>query len=111
MHGSEDKEDDSDLGAEGLKDSGGINDCSFEFEVEADEPEVDEVEADLEEVIDAVRQFAVSVETIDEEDSSVFVEGASDPSGHEDADDEVDGVGEDGNVHSLVWLVVVLLSW
>ena len=63
-----------------------------ELQGQADVTEVDEIEADDEQVIDGVGEGFVAVEDVDEEDSSVFVEGASDPDGQGDADGQVNQV-------------------
>ena len=68
-----------------------------------DEADVHEVKADDEEVIDAVREFGVAVKAFDEEHAAVLVQRAGDTHGHADREGEVEGVGEDGFVHSGCW--------
>ena len=63
-----------------------------ELQGQADVTEVDEIEADDEQVIDGVGEGFIAVKDVDEEDPSVFVEGASDPDGQGDTDSEVNQV-------------------
>src|SRR6476659_6491941 len=50
-----------------------------EFQGHADVPEVDQVEADDEQVIDRIGEGFVAVEDVNQKHAAVFVEGAGDP--------------------------------
>ncbi|HJS25014.1 MAG TPA: hypothetical protein VJ751_11720 [Pyrinomonadaceae bacterium] len=63
-----------------------------ELQGQANVAEVDQIEADDEQVIDGVGEGFVAMEDVDEEDSSVFVEGTGDPDGQGDADGQVNQV-------------------
>ena len=63
-----------------------------EFQSQTDVAEVDQVKADDEQVINRVGEGFVAVEDVNQEDASVFVEGAADPDGQRDAEGQVDQV-------------------
>ena len=89
MHDAENDEDNADFIAFDLDDLAQGGKGVGGFERESYVADINELETDDEEVIDGVGEFFVTVEGVDEEDSAVFVEGASDPDGEGDADGEV----------------------
>jgi hypothetical protein len=101
VHRAEDEEDGADFGAELFEDLTEGIERNAQFEEEGDEAEIDEVEADEEEVVDAVGELGIAVEGIHEKDTAVFMEGPGDPDGGGDGDGEVEAVGEDGVIHGL----------
>ncbi len=66
-----------------------------------DEPDVDQVESDDEQVVDRVGHGVVAAKGLHEEDAAVAVERSRDPDGHGDGDREIEEVGGDGVVHGL----------
>jgi len=64
-----------------------------------DEADVDQVEADHEEVVDGIGKGLVAVKGVYEEDSAVFVEGAGNPDGDGDRNEEVGGVRVHNDIH------------
>ena len=74
VHAAEDQQDHSHFVAEKFDGgTGGVNDLRG-FEGEGDEPDVDQVEADDQQMIDGVGQFAVAMECVDQENGSALVE-------------------------------------
>src|SRR6185295_18124143 len=67
-----------------------------ELEGEGHVTDVDQVEADDEQVVDGVGQRLVAVEGIHEEDPAVAMERARHPHGERDADGHVDQIAPDG---------------
>jgi hypothetical protein len=99
VHHAEDQQHHAELGRQGLEDAPGVGDGAVAVEVERDEAEVDEVEADHQEVVDGIGELLVPVQHVGEEDPPVAAERAGDPDGQGDADDQVDDVGDDRAVH------------
>ena len=89
MHEAENYEDYADLVAFELDDLAQGGEGVGGFEGEGYVADVDEVEADDEEVVDGVCELFVAVEGVDEEDPSVLVQGAGDPDCEGDTDGEV----------------------
>ena len=81
-----------------------------EFQGEGDEADVDQVKADDEEMIDGIGERFVAMKGVDEEDAAVFVEGAGDPDGDGDRNEEVSGVGVDDDIHIRSFLMLVVIS-
>ncbi len=105
VHRAEDEQDDAELRAhelEGLLRGGGLGAVA---QRQDDEAHVDEVETDHEEVVDGVGHGLVAAKGLHEEDAAVAMERARDPNGQGDADDEVNKVAEDGDVHGGVGCV------
>ena len=99
MHDAKDQEDAADFGAEDFKGGLGVLGCAAVFEGERNAADVHKVKADDEEVINRIGEAFVAVETVDEKNAAVFVEGASDPDGKGDANGVVGEVGPDCSVH------------
>ncbi|CAM5437500.1 hypothetical protein SGLAM104S_07504 [Streptomyces glaucescens] len=68
-------------------------------QVEGHEAQVDQVEADHEQVVDGVGELLVAVQHIGEEDPPVAAQRAGHPDGQGDAHQQVDDVGDDRTVH------------
>ena len=64
----------------------GVRDGLVAAEVEGDEAEVDQVEADHQQVVDGVGELLVPVQHVGEEDPPVAAERAGHPDGQRDAD-------------------------
>ena len=105
VHHAKDQEDAADFGAEDFHRGGSVVRTDAEFQREGDEADVDEVEADDEEVVDGIGEGLVAVKGVHEKDAAVFVEGAGDPDGDGDRNEEVGGVGVDDDVHIRSFLV------
>ena len=73
VHGAQDEQHDSQLTAQRLEDAPRIRDLVRELQVEAHEPDVDEVEPHHEEMIHAVSELCILSEIIDQEDPVVLV--------------------------------------
>src|SRR6266545_946864 len=86
MHSAEDEEHHADFYRERLDALFGGFDGVAELEGQTDVAEVDEVEADDEQVIDGVGQGVIAVKDVDEEDAAIFVEGTTYPDGQRDAE-------------------------
>ena len=101
VHDPEHEEDDAELGAHEFK--GGLRGLRLgsKAQREDDEADVDEVEADHEEVVYGVGHVFASAEGLDEEDTAVAMQGAGDPDGERDAQREIDDVAKDGNIHGM----------
>jgi len=78
---AEDDENGADFVAEEFDEGTAGLDLEFGAEGGDDPTEVEEVEADDEEVVDGVGEGVVAVEGVDEEGSAVAVEGTGDPDG------------------------------
>jgi hypothetical protein len=107
VHGAEDEEDGADLGAERLKQALEIRGLVAVFQGERDVADIDEVEADDEEVIDGIGKAFVAVKSIDQKEASVLMERAGDPDGKGDADEEVEAVGGNDVVHWVISFLFV----
>ena len=92
MHRTENQQDKADFGAEDFEDILVVNHRLEHFEKVDDEAEVDEIEPDDEQVIDAVGEFFTSLATIDQKDAAVFMKGAGHPDRERQGDDEIEGV-------------------
>src|SRR5215216_836463 len=92
VHPAEDEEHQAYLNGQGFNALLCRGDRVAEFQGQADVAEIDEVKADDEQVIDGIGEGFVAVEDVDEEDASVFVEGASHPDGQGDAEGQVNQV-------------------
>jgi len=92
VHPAEDEEHHANLYRQGFNALfRGIDDVA-EFQGQADVTEVDQVEADDEQVIDRIGEGLVAVKDIHEKHTAVFVEGSGDPDGQRDAEGEVNQV-------------------
>ncbi|GAA3115507.1 hypothetical protein GCM10017687_30990 [Streptomyces echinatus] len=100
MHRAEHQQDHAQLGREGLEDAAGVLDRLVVAQVQGDEAEVDEVEADDQQVVDGVRELLVAVQDVGQEDPAVAAERAGHPDGQRDADGQVYDIGDDGAVHA-----------
>ena len=99
VHRAKDEKHDSDFIGKSLEDILGIHHRLSHFEVESDEADVDEVEANDEEVVDAIGHVFVIAKALHEKDATVFVEGFGDPNRQWNGNQEVEGVGEDERIH------------
>src|ERR1044071_1401396 len=81
VHPAENEEHQADFDGQGFNTLLRRADDVAELQGQADVAEIDEIEADDEQVIDGVGKGFIAVEDVDEENSSVFVEGASHPDG------------------------------
>jgi hypothetical protein len=99
VHGAKHEENDADLRAQNF--NGGVrSDRLFgALQGEHDETDIDEIEADEQEVIDGVGKRLVAVEGIDEKNAAMFVKRMADPNGQGDTDAEVDDIGGDDGAH------------
>ena len=111
VHAAEHEQDGADFRSEGFEHIGDRGDLGADLEEVADESEVHEVEPDDEEVVDTVGEFRFIIEALDKEWPTALGEGACDPDGQRDADEQVEGVGGDEEcaVHFFVSFCVVLL--
>src|SRR5581483_9691173 len=89
-----------DLHGQRLEQAAGVGDGRAVTQPQRVEAQVDQAEADHEQVVDRLGQLLVPVEDLGEEDQSGPAEGAADPDGQGDGDGEIDDVGRDGEVHS-----------
>jgi len=71
----------------------------------SDKPDVDQVEANHQQMIHTVCQLRVSVKAFDQKDPAILMQSARDPDGHGHGEDEVEGVVDDGFVQVLVLFV------
>lgn len=92
VHGSKDEGDDTEFDALELDHLADVAERVGGLEGDGDVADVDEVEADDEELVDGVGEGGVAVEGVEEEDASVAVQGACDPNGEAEAKDEVEEV-------------------
>src|SRR5687767_9545282 len=60
-----------------------------------DKANVDQIEADQEQVVDRIRQGFPPLEILNQEDAAVLVEAASHPNGDSKTEDHVDTIGDD----------------
>ncbi|ELP63452.1 hypothetical protein STRTUCAR8_06944 [Streptomyces turgidiscabies Car8] len=109
MHDTEHQQHDPELGRERLEHLPGGADVPVPAQIEGDEPEVDEIEADDEQMVDGIGELLVPPQHIGDEDPPIAAEGARHPDGQPDADQQVDDVCDDCEVHVFV-LVPVLLE-
>jgi hypothetical protein len=89
VHCAEDEQYDADLSAFELDYAAEVLERVFGLEGEGNIADVDEVEADNEELVDGVGERGIAVESVQQEDAAAAVEGAGDPDGDGDADGEV----------------------
>ncbi len=61
-------------------------------------------------MVHGVGEGLVAVKCVDEEDAAVFVEGAGDPNGDGDRNEEVGGVRVDDDIHIRSFLMLVVIS-
>ena len=100
MHEAEHEQDEPNLRAERLDCLGKILRPARLLEREHHEPDIDQVEADDQKLVDRIRQRRLAAERLDQKHAPVLVECASDPDGQSDADEEIGGVGlDDVHVH------------
>ena len=62
--------------------------------------EIDQVEADYQQMIDRVGQWFVPVKDVNQKDAPVFVQGVGDPDGQGNTDSQISQVSCDFDVHS-----------
>jgi len=101
VHAAEHEQHDAHLATERFKHTLGSDDVLGGLQIQRDEADVDEVEADHEQVVHTVGQFRVSLETFDQEDATVFVQGSCDPDGHGDGEYEVEGIAKGDGIHNV----------
>src|SRR5882724_8216142 len=92
MHSAEDEQHHADFYRERLDALFGGFDGVAELEGQTDVAEVDEIEADDEQVIDGVGQGVIAMEDVNEKDAAIFVERTTYPDGQRDAEGEVNQV-------------------
>jgi hypothetical protein len=99
MHAAQDQEDHADLGAEVLEGFDDIPGMLAVLECEGYEADVDQVEADDQQMVDAVGHRLVAVERIDQEDPAVLVQRPGHPDRQPEAHQDIDTVRTDHQVH------------
>lgn len=100
VHDPEHQQDHAHLHRERLQQLAGVGHPVGVPEVERDEPEVDQVEAHHQQVVDGFGELLVPLEHIGEEDLAVTAEGAGYPDGERHADQQVDDVRDHSEVHA-----------
>src|SRR5688572_4985898 len=85
----------ADLGAEKLDRLDRVGWLGAVFEGKGDEADVDQIEADEEQMIDRVRKRLVAFEILDQKYPAVAIQRASDPDRNRQADHDVSGIGGD----------------
>jgi hypothetical protein len=108
VHHAEDEEYDADLHRERLEEPPGVAHRVGSLEIQRHEPQVDEVEADHQQVVDGLGEFFVAPQDIGEEDAAVGAQRPGDPHRESDADDEVDDVGDDCEIHGPTFVRTLL---
>ena len=58
-------------------------------------------------MINRIGERGVAVETVEEKDPSIFVEGASDPDGEGDGESEIEEIGEEQPKHNQPFVRIV----
>src|SRR4051794_40941483 len=99
VHDTDHEGDSTDLGRQQLHDTAAGLDLVGRGHEEGDVAEVQQVEADDQQLVDGVSQSVVAVEYVDQEDLAVPAKGPSHPNGERHGDGEVQQVREDGQVH------------
>lgn len=95
VHHAENEKHDAHFLAQCFENVLGYGDLSSDLQVESDEADIDEVKANNQQMIHAVGEFLISLETVDEEDSTIAMKGLGDPNGEHQAQHKIDGVGDD----------------
>jgi len=88
VHGAQHHQHHAHLPADALDRHDAVSRFVVQLEEQADKADVDQVEADHEQVIDAVRD-ALVVEGLDQEDAAITAQGLGDPDGQGDGDGQV----------------------
>src|SRR4051794_4925485 len=99
VHDTDHQSDTTDLGRQQLHDTAAVIDLVGRRHKERDVAEVQQVEADDQQLVDGVSQSVVAVEDVDQEDLTVPAKGPGHPNGERHGDGEVQQVREDGQVH------------
>jgi len=109
VHSTQHENDDAKLGRDVLDAFHDVGWLRAHTQEEQDEAEVDQVEADQQEVIHRVGQLLLAGKGFDEKEPTVLVERARDPDRHPETDEEVRGVDAQGCIHDFVFLQLVCL--
>src|SRR3954462_5955741 len=99
VHDADHQSDTTDLGRQQLHDTAAVIDLVGRGHEERDVAEVQQVEADDQQLVDGVSQSVVTVEDVDQEDLAVPAQGPGHPDGERHGDGEVQQVSENGQVH------------
>lgn len=111
MHPAENEEHDSHLLAECFQNSLQIQRHVSLSQSQADIPDINQVEADDEEVIDGVSQGLITMKRVHQEHSAILVERFGHPDGESHADDEIDDVGPDDRFHMVISFYCLLFIY
>ena len=102
VHAAEHQQDLPDLDRQQL-DRGLQADDRLGSQRQGHEPEVHEIEADEQQVVDRVRRQCIVVEGVEQEGTPVLVQRVSHPNGEGDAEGEVDEIGADHAASPSGW--------
>ncbi len=102
VHATEDEQHGTDLGAQRLDQLLHIGRLVAILQREGDVADINEIEADDEQMIDRVGQRLIAVKGIDKEETAILVQRAGDPDGEGHADEEIKNVGDDNVDHGFV---------
>ena len=86
MHAAQHQHGEADLGAEEADRFGIAGRFLAQAERQGDEADIDEVEADDEQMVGRSGQLRIMAETLDQEDLAIFRQGARDPDGDGERD-------------------------
>ena len=101
VHASQHQKNETDLGSEDFEDVLVINHRLEYFEKVDDEAEVDEIEPDDEQMVNAVGEVFAALAAIDQENPAVFMKGAGHPDRERQGDDKIEGVSEKNWIHGF----------
>src|SRR3954470_13403412 len=99
VHDADHEGDTTDLGRQQLHDAATGIDLVGRGHEERDVAEVQQVEADDQQLVHRVSQTVVAVEDVDQEDLAVPAKGPGHPDGERHGDGQVQQVSENGQVH------------
>jgi hypothetical protein len=101
VHPSENQKDKANFGSENLEDILVVNHRFDDLQIENDTAQVDEVEPNDTQVINAVGEFFVSLAAIDQKDAAVFMKGAGNPNREWKGDGEIECIRYENWIHEF----------
>ncbi len=99
VHAAENEDDSADFQAEDFHDLAALNGRFPDFKRVHGVADVDEVEADEQEVVDGLCQLFITVEDVNEEKLAVAEKGMGYPNGEQGSNGQIDAVQQDDEVH------------
>ncbi len=102
MHSAQDEQDDPDFAAQHFKDAAQIMRRVWFRQSESDKADVDEIKTENEQMIDRIGERFIAVECIDEKNTPVFVQRVRGPNGQANADDEINEIGPNDEIHDFL---------